>query len=426
MSGTPIAVCLAVLILLIGVAVVGGGDGDSEGGAAPAAPRSAPVGAIAKRVEGLRRLRFEELPRPERVTAAQAQREGLQDLDRDYPPQRRHADEELYKLLGLLEPDVDLRDVTASVFGEGVAGYYDPRSGRLRVVAGAATGTRVLNEVVLAHELTHALEDQRFGLDLEDLSTSGDAGLAHLALVEGTATALMFEYAERFFTPEEALAGFLGSAFQDTGDLPPFVTAQLVFPYLRGKAFVERLFHTGNRTWRLVDVAYRFRPPASTEQILHPDRYLRVDQPRPVAIDVARVLGSGWRRVTAGVFGEWQTGELLRLAGGSPTDAAAGWGGDRYELWRDGTCPAPCTAHDALALRWVWDSDRDRREFATAVREYVSGGLDARPAGRDVWSSRGGAVAVAERAGAVTLAFAPSPQLARRLAAAPAAGAASG
>ena len=69
----------------------------------------------------------------------------------------------MLKLLGLLEPDVDLRGVSASIFGQAVAGYYNPRTG-LRVVEGAQTANRVLNEITLSHELTHALEDQRLKL----------------------------------------------------------------------------------------------------------------------------------------------------------------------------------------------------------------------------------------------------------------------
>ena len=65
-----------------------------------------------------------------------------------------------------------------TIFGQGVAGYYDPRTKRLRVVSGAQTTNRFLYEITLAHELTHALEDQRFGLDLEDASSSDDAALA--------------------------------------------------------------------------------------------------------------------------------------------------------------------------------------------------------------------------------------------------------
>src|SRR6478609_3187904 len=131
---------------------------------APSWPPPAPadVPTIAARVETLRGLRFTSRPVPQNVTPAQARREGLEDLDRSYPEARRRADEEVLKLLGLIEPGVDLRSISASVFGEGVAGYYDPRSKRLRIVSG--TTPDALSEMVLAHELTHALEDQRFGL----------------------------------------------------------------------------------------------------------------------------------------------------------------------------------------------------------------------------------------------------------------------
>ena len=210
-------------------------------------------------MEQIRALRFETLPRPQEVSPAQAQREGLEDLDRSYPAARRHADEEVLKLLGLLEPSVDLRKVSASIFGEGVAGYYDPRTKRLRIVRGAQTANRVLNEITLAHELTHALEDQRFGLDLEDASGSDDAALANLALVEGSATAVMLTYAERHFSPEQTLGGLLSSLGQDTGDLPPFIEAQLIFPYISGPGLHPAPLRDGRRPL----VARERRPTAS-------------------------------------------------------------------------------------------------------------------------------------------------------------------
>ena len=80
-----------------------------------------------------------------------------------------------------------------------MAGYYDPRSGALRVIEGAQTGSRVLYETTVAHELTHALDDEHFDLDEDAVAEGGDAGLAYLALVEGSATAVMNRFmAERF------------------------------------------------------------------------------------------------------------------------------------------------------------------------------------------------------------------------------------
>src|SRR3954451_794368 len=321
--GTPMAVILVVLVLLVGLSVATGWD-DDEGGAKPASARSAPIRTIEARVERLRDLRFTSPPVPQTVSPAQARREWLADLDRSYPRSRRLADEEVLKLLGLLDPKVDLRAASSSIFGEQVAGYYDPHSRRLRVVSGASTSGRVLNEIVLAHELTHALEDQRLGLDQERLASNDDRALAYLSLVEGSATDVMYDYGARYFSGEELLGGVLGSAFQGTGGLPPFVTAQLVFPYQRGLAFVQRLVQVGDGKWTLVDAAHRSHPPVSTEQILHPDKYLRFEEPQRVRLDAGRVLGDGWRRSVSGVLGEWETGELLAAGGGGAARAAAG------------------------------------------------------------------------------------------------------
>jgi hypothetical protein len=414
--GTPMAVILAVLVLLAAVAVATGLGGD--GGEASTAPRAAPVAAIVGRVERLRGLRFRRRPVVRTVSPAQARREGLADLDRSYPEARRRADEEVLKLLGLIEPDVDLRAVSSSVFGEQVAGYYDPRTRRLRVVAGARTSSRVLHEIVLAHELTHALEDQRLGLDQERLATGDDRALAYLALVEGSATKLMLDYATRHFGAEELLGGLLGSVFEGTGDLPPFLAAQLLLPYEQGARFVGELVSAAGDRWTLVDAAHR-GPPLSTEQVLHPEAYLRFEDPDRVGLRAGSILGGGWRRAARGVFGEWQTRELLALAGGSAGVAAAGWGGDAYELWRrdeGGRCGAPCPRDDALVMRWTWDTRADEREFATRLRSYVRSGLGARPAGPGRWSARGGGVAIARDGGAVTLALAPDVALAARLA----------
>lgn len=396
--GTPLAVALVVLAILLGAGFAFDGGGEARETVRAPAPD---VPAIAHRVEQLRGLRFKQLPAPQQVTPVQASREGLEDLDRSYPPARRHADEEVLKLLGLLEPGVDLRRVTASVFGQGVAGYYDPRSKRLRIVEGAQTSDRVLNEITLAHELNHALEDQRFGLGIDDSSGTDDAALARLALVEGTATALMVEYAKRHFSAEQTLGGLLSSLGQDTGDLPRFLEDQLLFPYIAGQAFVERLYALGPDDWTVVNAALRFRRPSSTEQVMHPDAYVRVQQPLRVRIAAEPVLGAGWRRLVAGTWGEWATSELLGDA-----DAAAGWGGDAYELWQreGGACPAPCSGRDALIMRWRWDSGRDAREFEAALRTWVSKRTARSPA------------SVALRRGQITLVLAPSLELADRLA----------
>ncbi len=421
----PLGVCLAVLALLVaGSVAFGAGNGGGSEGASSAPTASIPT--IARRVEKIRGLRFRKLPKPVRVGGAQARREGLADLDRTYPVADRRADEELYKLLGLLRPRDDLRKIAASIFGSQVAGYYDPRTGALRIVDTGAPANRVVDETTLAHELTHALEDQVYDLDLDDIESTGDRALAYAALVEGTATALMTEYQSLHFGAEEALGGIAASAFgaPSLDSLPPFVTAQLLFPYLDGERFVSRLYATGSDTWRVVDVAENARPPASTEQILHPDAYLKVEQPVRVRLEgIGEVLGPEWSRVATETFGEWQTREWLRNAGGNKAgEAAGGWGGDRYELWRQGSieardCRAPCTERDVLVMEWAWDTPRDAAEFRAALPGAIEEGMSAEPVGEGRWTLRGGGIAVASSGDRrVTIAFAPGVALAHRLA----------
>jgi hypothetical protein len=364
------------------------------------------VERIERRVALLRRLRFKQDPQVRDVTAAQTRAEGLRQLDRQYPPAERRADEETLELLGLLDPGADLRSISGSLFGDQVAGYYDPRTKKLAVVKNSS-GEAPLVEITLAHELTHALEDQNFSLRDEDTPGVEDGASAYAALVEGTATSVMTDYAERYpasVSIGDALTGLLDSA-GGTG-LPPYVEASALFPYLRGEAFVSELRRVGG--WKLVDAAYE-RPPASTEQIIHPEKYLKVEQPDPVSLRVP--LAAPWRRVAEGSLGEFDTAQLLQQNGvdvATAEDAAAGWGGGSYALWRNGplpdpACPAPCAKRDALVLAWKWDTPDDAREFERALRGAVK-------------RMRGGASAIVSGDATTVLALAPTAAQAQQLA----------
>src|SRR5829696_4708775 len=395
----PVPLAIVVLLALVLGALAVAFEGGEEGPASPLRPAS--VARIAERVERERGLRFDHVPRPAAVTSGEARREGLESLDADYPPARRRADAEVLALLGLVPPGTDLGEAVASTLSEAVAGYYDPRTRRLRIVEGAQTANRVLYEMVLAHELTHALEDQRFGFDLDVLAGGDDRALARSALIEGTATALMYRYAQDRFGAEELIAGLASSALAGTGDLPPFLTAQLLFSYTAGERFVARLLEHGGGGWGVVDAALRSLPPESTEQVLHPETYTRFERPRRVALrGPLAALGRGWRPALRSTFGEWRTQKLLARAGGTGSAAAAaGWGGDRFALLERGD-------ERALVMRWTWDSARDRAEFARALRSWGAGGLpDSAPAGRDAWRTPRGAAALAVRGAAVTLAL---------------------
>jgi hypothetical protein len=416
-ASSPEAIIFALLAALVaGGLAFGGGSGSGAAGtdgSAGAQAAAAQVRPIARRVETLRGIRFKKLPEPLIVSPEQTRRDSLRDLDRSGSPERRRRAAQVLELLGLLEPGTDLRELAGEISSEQVAGYYDTRRKRLAIVSGAVGRDPVLSEITLAHELDHALEDQRFGLRDEPATGADDAVSAYTALVEGSATSAMNDYARRFIDPGAALgAAFaaLGPSASSTDSIPPYILSSLLFSYVAGERFVARLREVASG-WKLVNYALVHRPPSSTEQVIHPDKYLVNERPVRVRLgELGARVPDGWRRLARGTIGEFDTDELLKLgvedvpAG----DAAAGWGGGTYELWGDRStdCDSPCRSASALVLGWAWDTRADAGEFSEALRSYVEKELD-------------GKAALRVRGLRVTLALAPTTERASRLAAAP-------
>jgi hypothetical protein len=373
--------------------------------------------AVARRVEGLRGLSFDGLPNPEVISTARLGRITRRE-ERRAAGEGLPADEATVRMLGLLAPDERLTE--ASTAGSDLAAAaYDTKRDRLYVIRDAVSADRALVEFVLAHELTHAVEDANFKL-AEPTGRSDDRALAELALGEGTATAVMVDYAARYLSPADLLTATAGID-DDTRGVPQFVVDQLEWAYLGGQRFVDELRELA-RGWKLVDYAIRSRPPVSTEQVLHPVKYVHDERPLPVSIGARDLRRRGWRLADAGDAGEYATAQLLEVGAGEATArrAAAGWGGDRYELWRRDVSPAQC-GEDCrrdlvLVVRWRWDTPRDARQFAAAARRYVSDGLNGDPAGPDAWTLGDGAAALSEGREATALALAPSVDLARAVA----------
>jgi hypothetical protein len=422
--GIPEIVIAAVLVVLAAVAIAFGTASDSGGNRSGAAAVAAEVGPIARNVERIRGLRFKRVPKPVVVTPEQTRADQLRDLDRTYPAADRRADTELLELLGLVPAGTDLRRLTGDVSSGQVVGYYDPHRKRLAVVNGPASSNRVIAVITLAHELNHALEDQRFGLHESTSAGADDGATAYTALLEGTATAVMDEYARRFIPPGAALGSLfsgLGAAAGSTAGIPPYVQRSLEFSYTGGERFVNHLRDVDGG-WALVNRALRKRPPVSSEQVIHPEKYLEGERPLGVKVG-ALGLGAGWKRASRGTVGELDTKEILKLGNDDATAsaAAAGWGGGRYELWTDAaagkSCADPCRAADVLVLRWRWDTPRDAGEFDRALPLYLLRGLKATGAGPARWKVGDGGAAIAVRGSSTTLAFAPSPGQAARLAA---------
>jgi hypothetical protein len=373
--------------------------------------------AVARRVESLRELDFDRVPRAEVVSSARLRRLTRRELRESGQPNGQAADEAVVRMLGLLAPDERLAPA-ATAGSDLAAAAYDPKADRLYVVRDAVSANRALVEFVLAHELTHAIEDSNFGL-VEPSERSDDRALAELALGEGTATAVMIDYAAGYLNPAELLAA-TAEIDDDTGPVPDFVVEQLEWSYLAGQRFVDSLRELA-RGWKLVNYAIESRPPASTEQILHPRSYIHDDRPLDVRIEATELRARGWRLADSGDAGEFATAQLLAV--GAPQAmaerAAAGWGGDRYELWRRDVSPAECAERCrndlALVLRWRWDTAGDAREFEIAARRYVTGALDGSAVSADAWEVADGSATLGRDADATTLVLAPDVALARRV-----------
>jgi hypothetical protein len=306
-------------------------------------------------------------------------------LDSEYPAALAEADQRLLQAFDLLPPGTDLRALRTRVLEENVVGFYDERPGYQRLYAVSEDEAFTpMNQIVLAHELRHALQDQYEPLHWQipdDVGDFDDRRLAWMCLLEGDATLVM----ERFLLGRlgalgTALPGGLGgggsgdlpvAGLGSLSDAPPVVRDHLVMPYLVGRelarAIESREGPDGMReAWR--------RPPESTEQVLHPEKFF-LREP-PMSVGPRRAPPDG-RLVSEGVLGELLLRTLLEESGEAP--GAAGWGGDAWRLWEVET---------GTALVWesAWDTVLDAMEFEDTLRHRFLRRQEGEPLSEGGWT----------------------------------------
>ncbi|HVV86003.1 MAG TPA: hypothetical protein VHE35_23245 [Kofleriaceae bacterium] len=358
-------------------------------------------------------------------------------MDEDSPPAERAAEAAAAKRWGLVPWSTDLDKLMVDLLTEQIAGFYDPTERKLYIASrtadpaalaakAKATGTTVEAlqkaeeseaDMVMAHEIDHALQDQHFDLDrwTKVVEKDADASAARTAVVEGDAMALMIEYqlAESGQGPpwgQELLVHMMMALMQTTVatggsgqqfDSAPFaIRQQMVFPYQAGIGFIAALRKT--QPWSAVDDVFTKRPPVSTEQVMHPELYLSDEQPDlvtaappPKALGLAQLDSQTW-----GEAG-WLT--FLQAHGVVPetaATAAAGWGGDRVVLLgpSDGTAHPERTTAVALV---TWDSEADGLEAWDALGKALEQMVIGTPLVADDnqlrWLDADGRVTAAER-----------------------------
>ena len=340
-----------------------------------------------------------------RALAAKVRDLGFADFDVD----RVEADERVLVTLRLAEPGLDLAELLADLYAEQVKGVYVPEERTLYVGAPTARLSPAAR-VTAAHEVAHALQDQAFDLVAvrEAVEDDSDASLATLALIEGDAVLVQHLWAQRHLSPEERLAAASGGP-GDVDDVlartPAYLRNAVLFPYVRGVAFVQALHAEGG--FAAVDRAFA-NPPTTTEQILHPDKYRAGEG--ALRVPLRGRPGGGWRASERYEFGEFDLAELLSPLGSPAAEAAAaGWAGGRLRLWTQGQ-------KSAVGLALAFDSRADAEEACEALPRWYAQVADASPAGGGVLRGDGDHVAVRCGGRRVRVGIAPGAGAARRLA----------
>ncbi|HVF75898.1 MAG TPA: hypothetical protein VM938_12700 [Acidimicrobiales bacterium] len=260
------------------------------------------------------------------------------------------------RALDLLEEDDDLEAAYNSLLGDAVLGFYDFETDEM-VVRGASLTPGVRQ--TLAHELTHALQDQHFELDRPELEERDDeAEIAFTGLVEGDARRIEHEYADTLSAAERRQAQRQTSSAALAPDIPQVLIQSVVFPYVYGPPFAERVVDEGGQG--RIDEAFR-SPPLTSEHIIHPEKFLRGEQPRAVPEPPAE--GPVFDRGVIGEFGLVLIfGDDLRA--GDLRKAVNGWGGDRYVAWE---------ADGRVCVRATFEMDtaKDADELRSALRTWA-------------------------------------------------------
>lgn len=300
------------------------------------------------------------------------------------PKEKLKREEIVYKAIGLIPEKYAYEDGVIDLYMSQIGGYYDPDTGRF-VMANWIPSEMQLG--VAVHELTHAIQDQKFVLNkiMDPTLENGDEVLARAALVEGDASAVMLDFATQ--NPGSEPSGFrrniepvvsaqLGAIKKPSGEDEAPIAIQMIvlFPYISGLRFVDEISKRGG--YPAVDRAF-VKLPRTSEEILHPEIYLR-GEPSFVAFgqsDLSKFhsglgLPQGVVPVYTDTIGEFPITAMLSDVLSDSTraeKAAQGWGGDLlglYDVEEEKTS-------FLIVWRSRWDSSADAEEFYEAYRDSL-------------------------------------------------------
>jgi hypothetical protein len=307
------------------------------------------------------------------VSREEVQKILLHNLHTEYTPQEIHVQEGTLRAFGLIPKDFDFQKFIINFYTEQVAGFYDPRTKTMYM---ADWIPPEMQGMVLSHELTHALQDQNFNLVryMKAVKNKDDAEAARQAVVEGYATAAMFQTVLGD-TPISAMPNFgavLGplmrqqmTEFPIFSKAPFFFKLQALFPYIQGASFIA----TGLRQkdWQGLNELFT-SPPSSTKAIFQPEVYFNQAALPEVKLPGKTPLSSvpGLKQLDESTMGELGCSELVGQFLSEEKAAAdcTGWMGDRYVVYEN-----PATQSYALLARTRWANADSALTF---FRDYHS------------------------------------------------------
>jgi hypothetical protein len=340
---------------------------------------------IEERLQSLRGLAFKRPVPTVVMTADEAELVMLDEIHRDYSDERLKIDGESGAMIGLYPPGTDLKAETLKLLKDQIAGFYEPHRKEMILIQGAVDiGFRnrisefmiqrdLVGEMLLAHELTHALQDQHFGVDekLESLKDNDDRQLAMKSVAEGDATlaGLGFVQGKTDDATVDDLVGKLGQLPEQFADksngAPEALSTPLIYQYSSGARFVAQAFHRGG--WKAVDQLYVY-PPQSSQQIMHPVFYFnRPVSPAVVTLSGYQTVLAGWQKVEENTFGELLLQVILKrnLGRSAPELRLADrWAGDRIVVLRIGR---------SLTVLWLilFSEDQSAQQFKAAYMQVL-------------------------------------------------------
>ena len=312
-------------------------------------------------------------------------------LNDDEDAKRLERSEIVLKKFGLLPRDFDLHAFLIQLLQEQVAGYYDVKTKNMYLLDWLSADSQ---KPVLAHELTHALQDQNFDLktwetpkaakrsDKDEFTFDEDeAATARSAVAEGQGMVTLVDFMLRgtghTLADAPQVAGMMRSSMTGNSGFPLLEKAplmireSLVFPYGDGLAFEAALLEKGKDT--AFSGAFR-RPPQNTHEILNVGSYLRATPAKWLVLpDLRNELGSAYEKYDEGSIGQLDTRILVQQYADKEIAAkmAEAWRGGAYYAAGNKDSKAKGTTRIGLIYLSRWDTEDAADQFAKIYADYV-------------------------------------------------------